>query len=377
MSGKTDAIRADRLSRVVGVGVIVTLGVLMGLAELRHVQQMSSSLGIAVFALFPLVINLALVCAGVVLWHRRIEGREALRIAGWVVLVMATIGLLAVWVITHQNVRGRPFAHAPFVLINALSAGGLIGVLVGWYDVLRLRYHEQAETERARLEFLHSSLRHNVLNGLNIILGTVDGLDGTVDDAYDDDLEVIRRRGEELIRFTEGTNALMGNFLNRRDTATRPIDLSASITDAVEKARGQYGHAAFSVEGPDDIYIDGDDFVSELLWNLLSNAVVHNDKPTPTVSVTLTRTDGAVLVSVADNGPGIADEEKEYYLEWNVKGAESAGTGLGLSIANTVAARYGGTLWIEDNEPEGTVVHVDLPRSDRTDVSATDETGTP
>lgn len=354
----------------------MALGVLMGLAELRHVQQMSSSLGIAVFALFPLVINLALVCAGVLLWHRRFEGRETLRIAGWVVLVMATIGLLTVWVITHQNVRGRSFAHAPFVLINTLSAGGLIGFLVGWYDVLRLRYHDQAETERARLEFLHSSLRHNVLNGLNIILGTVDGLDGTVDAAYDEEIEVIRRRGEELIRFTEGTNALMGNFLNRRDTSTRPIDLSATITEAVEKARGQYDYAAFSVEGPDDVYIDGDDFVDELFWNLLSNAVVHNDKPTPTVSVTLTRTDGTVLVSVADNGPGIVDEEKEYYLEWNVKGVDSSGTGLGLAIANTVAARYGGTLWIEDNEPEGTVVHVDLPRSDRIDVSATDETGT-
>jgi signal transduction histidine kinase len=337
---------------------------------------MSSSLCIAAFARLPLPIIVVLVGAGVVLWRSKFEGREALRIAGWVVLVMTTIGLLAVWIITHQNIRGRSFVHAPFVLVNNLSAGGLIGFLIGWYDVLRLRYQNQAETERARLEFLHGSLRHNVLNGLNIILGTVHGLDGKVDAAHDDALETIRKRGEELTRFTEATNALMANFLDRPDTYTRPIDLSATLTEEVEKARTQYDHAEFSMEVPDDVYIEGDDFVAELFWNLLSNAVVHNDKPTPVVSVTSHRTDEAVVVRVADNGPGIVDGEKERVLKWNVKGVDSPGTGLGLSIANTVAGRYGGTLWIEDNEPEGTALHVKLPRTDRIDDATQDETGT-
>jgi signal transduction histidine kinase len=77
-----------------------------------------------------------------------------------------------------------------------------------------------------------------------------------------------------------------------------------------------------------------------------------------------------VIVRVADNGPGIPDEEKDRVLEWNVKGADSPGTGLGLAIANTVAERYGGTLWIEDNDPGGTVMNVELPLTSRTDPDA-------
>jgi signal transduction histidine kinase len=192
------------------------------------------------------------------------------------------------------------------------------------------------------------------LNGLNIILGNVDLLEAQLDDTDTSQLETIRNRGEELTRFTEATKALMENFLAQLDTSSRPINLSAALSEEV----------------PDEIYIEGDDFVSELFSNLLSNAVVHNDKPTPKASVTARRSDGTVIVRVADNGPGIPDEEKDRVLEWNVKGADSPGTGLGLAIANTVAERYGGTLWIEDNDPGGTVMNVELPLTSRTDPDA-------
>lgn len=360
-----DNTQADRLKAFLGIGIIVATGVLMGIIELRHIQKMSSTLGIAVFALLPFVINIGLIGAGVVLWRSRFEGGEILRIAGWVVLGMAVIGLLATWTITHQNIRGRLFAHAPFVTVNNLSAGGLIGFLIGWYDALGRRYKAQVETERARLEFLHSSLRHNVLNGLTVILGNVELLEDQVDAADTNQLETIRNRGEELTRFTEATSALMENFQSHPDTSTQRIDLSAALTEELEKARRQYEHAVFSLKIPNELYIEADDFVAELFSNLLSNAVVHNDKSTPDISVTVRRSDGVVVVCVADNGPGIPDEEKDRMLEWNVKGVDSPGTGLGLPIANTVAERYNGTLWIEDNEPEGTVVNVELPIANR------------
>jgi signal transduction histidine kinase len=208
------------------------------------------------------------------------------------------------------------------------------------------------------------------MNGLNIILGNVDSLEAQLDDTDTSQLETIRNRGEELTRFTEATKASMENFLAPLDTSSRPINLSAALSEEVQKARKQYDTAEISVEVPDEIYIEGDDFVSELFSNLLSNAVVHNDKPTPKASVTARRSDGTVIVRVADNGPGIPDEEKDRVLEWNVKGADSPGTGLGLAIANTVAESYGGTLWIEDNDPGETVMNVELPLTSRTDPDA-------
>lgn len=356
-----DDARRERLQAYLGLAIIFVAGGLMAIVELRHAQRMSSTLGVTIFALLPFVINVGLIGAGIVVWRSRFAGSEILRIAGWVLLGMVVIGLLATWTITHQNIRGRPFAHAPFVTVNNLSVGGLIGFLLGWYDALRQHHQKRAETQRARLEFLHSSLRHNVLNGLNIILGNVELLEEKVDDAAASHLERIQTRGEELTRFAEATNVLMSNFLGTTDTSTRPIEVSAVLTEELTKVRRQFENAEFAVDVPDGLFIQGDDFLSELFSNLLRNAVEHNDKPTPEVSITARQSNGSVVITVADNGPGISDERKDRVLEWNVKGRDSAGTGLGLSIANTVVERYNGTLWIEDNHPVGTAVKAELP----------------
>jgi len=69
-------------------------------------------------------------------------------------------------------------------------------------------------------------------------------------------------------------------------------------------------------------------------------------------------------VSIADNGPGIADTHKEQIFQEGQKGLESGGTGIGLYLVNTLVDRYGGDVWVEDNEPTGSVFVVELPLAD-------------
>ena len=75
---------------------------------------------------------------------------------------------------------------------------------------------------------------------------------------------------------------------------------------------------------------------------------------------------GAVLVTVADEGPGIADDEKErvfdrFYQTDSGRAARSRGVGLGLAICREIIASHGGAIWVTDNEPRGSVFHVLLP----------------
>ncbi len=357
----------ERLTTSVGLGVILVVSVVMGLVELQHIREMSSSFGIAAFALLPFLIDLGLIGAVGLLWYSRFDGVELLRIAGWVLFGMLVVGLLALWTITHQNIRGRPFAHTAFVTVNNMSVGGLIGFTFGWYDAFRRRHRAEVETERARLEFLHSSLRHNVLNGLSVILGRAELLADTVTDAGSDHLAEIHTRGEELQRFTEATNALLDNFLGYSADERGPRDLDEIIAEEVAKARAQYNDATFSIDIPDGVTVEADDLAGELFGNLLSNAVVHNDSDHPEVAVSARTVGDRVRVQVADNGPGIPDDRKDRVTEWNVKGVDSPGSGLGLAIANTLANRYDGTLDLADNEPAGTVVTVELPTAERPD----------
>ena len=69
-----------------------------------------------------------------------------------------------------------------------------------------------------------------------------------------------------------------------------------------------------------------------------------------------------VIVQVADQGKGIADEVMAQIGEpFFTTKAESGGTGLGLSISSSIVEKHGGVLRFEANESSGTTVSIDLP----------------
>jgi two-component system, NtrC family, sensor histidine kinase GlrK len=77
-------------------------------------------------------------------------------------------------------------------------------------------------------------------------------------------------------------------------------------------------------------------------------------------------TDGFAVLSVADSGPGIAEEDRERIFEKFHrlrKGAKVAGqgTGLGLAISRTIVRAHGGAIWVENNPGGGCIFHVVLP----------------
>jgi phosphoglycerate-specific signal transduction histidine kinase len=97
--------------------------------------------------------------------------------------------------------------------------------------------------------------------------------------------------------------------------------------------------------------------------NLLTNAIQHNDKDVPEVTVTATEREDRVIVRVADNGPGISDTQKGTVFGEGQKGLDSRGTGFGLHLVETPVEQYGGDVRIEDNESTGAIFVVDLPKA--------------
>jgi signal transduction histidine kinase len=74
----------------------------------------------------------------------------------------------------------------------------------------------------------------------------------------------------------------------------------------------------------------------------------------------VTESESAVVIRVADNGPGIPDDQKETVFGKGEKGLDSQGSGIGLYLVQTLVTTYGGSIWIEDNDPEGSVFAVEL-----------------
>ncbi len=65
---------------------------------------------------------------------------------------------------------------------------------------------------------------------------------------------------------------------------------------------------------------------------------------------------GGVIVSVADNGPGIGPQKLKQIFN-PLFTTKSGGMGMGLSICRSIVAAHGGRLWVESNKPEGAVFH--------------------
>jgi signal transduction histidine kinase len=73
-------------------------------------------------------------------------------------------------------------------------------------------------------------------------------------------------------------------------------------------------------------------------------------------------TDGKVLISVSDNGPGIKPEVQSKIFEpFFTTKPVGQGTGLGLSICHSIIERHGGQIWCESSPGEGTTFRVRLP----------------
>jgi signal transduction histidine kinase len=119
---------------------------------------------------------------------------------------------------------------------------------------------------------------------------------------------------------------------------------------------------SYGGKGPADI--SGDPvLLAQALGNLIDNALKYtSDGGLISVEVQ-TLADGKVWISVADDGPGIPDEEKPKVPTRFYRGDASRGTpgvGLGLTLVESVAKLHGGVLELADNNP-GLRVHMVIP----------------
>jgi signal transduction histidine kinase len=144
----------------------------------------------------------------------------------------------------------------------------------------------------------------------------------------------------------------------------QPTDLSSVLESEVNVAETAYPDAAFETDIEADVEVAANPTLGAVFENVLVNAVKHNDSDRPHVEVTLTTTTERATVRIADDGPGIPDRYRRAYLQQEQDGPENTGEGLGLYLVSTLVDTFDGDVWIEENEPRGSVVVVELPLAD-------------
>lgn len=219
------------------------------------------------------------------------------------------------------------------------------------------------KTREQELEVLNRVVRHDIQNDMNVVLGYAELADERFEDG--EIIDPIIYGSRHAIELTETVRDLLQSITGEGDLELEAINLADSLDAELQKARATHEEAEFEVEGEIDpeLCVRANNMISSIFTNLFTNAVRHNDRETPKITVAVEEDDETIQIRIADNGPGVPDEDKGEIFGQGQKGLESRGTGVGLYLVETLTTQFGGTVRIEDNEPRGAVFVVELERA--------------
>jgi signal transduction histidine kinase len=193
--------------------------------------------------------------------------------------------------------------------------------------------------------------------------------DGADDETRQQALETTIRESDRLIQTFNALLMIARAEAGAPSGTLTDIDVSAVVADVAEL----YGPVAED-EGilietaiTEGVHLRANrELIGQAMVNLLENAIKYA-KPKGggegRITVGLRRESDRVLIEVADNGPGIPEEDRKRVLERFVrleKSRSEPGSGLGLSLVDAVTRLMGGQFRIEDNRP-GVRAAIDLP----------------
>ena len=107
--------------------------------------------------------------------------------------------------------------------------------------------------------------------------------------------------------------------------------------------------------------------LSQVLQNLIGNAIKFRSEEPPRISVTAERQADEWVFSVQDNGIGIPPEHKDsifQVFERLHSHEEYPGSGIGLAVCKRIVERHGGRIWVESIPGEGSTFCFTIPEGD-------------
>jgi signal transduction histidine kinase/uncharacterized protein YigA (DUF484 family) len=172
-------------------------------------------------------------------------------------------------------------------------------------------------------------------------------------------------------------------MLESKETELVPVNLSKSIHQASMEAKSAFlGKKVVirATSSEQDTWVVADNFLDEVIYNLLTNAIKYDDHEEVVIDVE-TRPEelegkSYISVRIIDRGVGIPDEFKEKVFSKDFRklprserlsGQRAKGAGMGLSIVSSLVNRYAGKIWIENRVYEdysrGSVFNLLLPKA--------------
>ena len=238
-----------------------------------------------------------------------------------------------------------------------------VGQLASTFNEMQQRL---ARLDSARKEFI-ANASHELRTPIFSLGGFVELLD---EDEPDPAVraEFVRTMRQQIARLTKLTADLLdlskldADVLEVRADEVELESVARRVAEEFDPVAEQH-RSTIAVEEDGGAVASADaDRVAQIIRILLDNALTHTPEGT-SISITAHRRDGAASLVVADNGPGIAPQDRTRVFDRFYTGDRVSGSGLGLAIARELAIRMHGELGV-DSRRGRTRFELRLPESE-------------
>jgi len=258
------------------------------------------------------------------------------------------------------TIEGRPRSF--LISVNALKddAGQHMGTLMVFDDLTELEKGQRMAAWRE----VARRIAHEVKNPLTPIALSAQRLKRKYAQFVDD--TIFEECTETIISQVELIRNLVNEFSSfARFPSANPV--ACHLMPIIEETLALYreGHAgiSFKIKNSSDIPILNLDRqqMKQALINLIDNAI-GAIKGTGNIEIDVAHDPilKKVRMEIADDGPGISNEDKTRLFQPNFS-TKKAGMGLGLTIVNTIIADHNGMINVQDNTPRGAKFVIELP----------------
>ena len=226
------------------------------------------------------------------------------------------------------------------------------------------------ETRNANLELKDFAyiVSHDLKAPLRGIKSLAEWIAADYSDKLDDNgkeqIKLLLSRVERMHNLIDGI--LHYSRIGRVKEEATAVDLNELIPKIIDILTPPE-NIEISVENELPVIEFGETRITQVLQNLISNAIKYIDKPKGQIRIGCAEEDGFWKFSVSDNGPGIAEEyyEKIFKLFQTLAPKdEYESTGIGLSVVKKIVELAGGRVWLVSKVGAGSTFFFTLPRKE-------------